>query len=301
MAIAVPRNAAQVGATGQVGRTTGPQSRRRTARIGLAVRVVVAVLVAVLMAFPLWVMLVTAISGNSVFSTELELWPKRITGANFARVFSAWPVGTWFANSVTVTALTTILTVVVSVLAGYGFAKLRFPAKGPLFLLLLATMMIPTQAILVPQFRLVNAMGLVGTFWAVIIPGAASTFGIFLARQFFLAIPDELLEAARVDGAGQFRTFASIVMPLSKPLIAVLVLLSFMNESNALAWPLIALFSNQEAFTLPLGIVTDLKGQYTSNYGAIMAVTLLAITPMVILFVSFQRYFVQGLARTGNK
>ena len=104
-----------------------------------------------------------------------------------------------------------------------------------------------------------------------------------------------------MDGCGQFRTFFSIVMPLCKPLVAVLVLLSFMNEWNALAWPLIALFSNQELFTLPIGIVTDLKGQYTSNYGAIMAISLVAITPMVVLFISFQRYFVQGLARTGIK
>jgi ABC-type glycerol-3-phosphate transport system permease component len=297
MAIAVPRDAAQVGATEQVGRATGPRSRRRTARIGLAVRLVIALLVAVLMAFPLWVMLVTAISGNSVFSTELELWPKRITGANFARVFSAWPVGTWFANSVTVTALTTILTVVVSVLAGYGFAKLRFPFKGPLFLLLLATMMIPTQAILVPQFRLVNAMGLVGTFWAVIIPGAAATFGIFLARQFMIAIPNELIEAAKMDGAGPVRIFWSIVLPLCKPLLAVLTLLSLMYQWNDFLWPLIVL-KVPELYTLTIGL-QFLQGQYRTDYGALMAMTLITVGPLVVLFLLFQRWFVQGFATTG--
>ena len=298
MAIAVPRNAAQVGTpTERVGRTTGPRSRRRTARIGLAVRVVVALLVAVLMAFPLWVMLVTAVSGNSVFSTDLELWPKRITGANFARVFSAWPVGTWFVNSVVVTALTTILTVVVSVLAGYGFAKLRFPAKGPLFLLLLATMMIPTQAILVPQFRLVNALGLVGTFWAVIIPGAAATFGIFLARQFMIAIPNELIEAAKMDGAGPVRIFWSIVLPLCKPLLAVLTLLSLMYQWNDFLWPLIVL-KVPELYTLTIGL-QFLQGQYRTDYGAMMAMTLITVGPLVVLFLLFQRWFVQGFATTG--
>jgi ABC-type glycerol-3-phosphate transport system permease component len=240
---------------------------------------------------------VTAISGNSVFSTELELWPKRITGANFARVFSAWPVGTWFANSVTVTALTTILTVVVSVLAGYGFAKLRFPAKGPLFLLLLATMMIPTQAILVPQFRLVNAMGLVGTFWAVIIPGAAATFGIFLARQFMIAIPNELIEAAKMDGAGPVRIFWSIVLPLCKPLLAVLTLLSLMYQWNDFLWPLIVL-KVPELYTLTIGL-QFLQGQYRTDYGAMMAMTLITVGPLVVLFLLFQRWFVQGFATTG--
>lgn len=297
MVVMVPGT--RIGEQGRDGvpRTAGPSSRRRRARVGLAVRVVAALLVAVLMAFPLWVMLVTAISGNAVFSTELELWPKRVTGANFQRVFEAWPVGRWFSNSVTVTLITTILTVVVSVMAGYGFAKLRFPAKGPLFLLLLATMMIPTQAILVPQFRLVNAMGLVGTFWAVIFPGAAATFGIFLARQFMIAIPDELIEAAEMDGAGPVRIFWSIVLPLCKPLLAVLTLLSVMYQWNDFLWPLIVLRA-PELYTLTIGL-QFLQGQYRTDYGALMAMTLVTVGPLVVLFLVFQRWFVQGFATTG--
>ena len=299
MAIAVPRSAAQLGqhAEERAGRSTGPMSRRRRARIGLAVRVVVALVVAVLMAFPLWVMVITAVSGNSVFSTELELWPRRVTLVNFHRVFDAWPVGAWFANSVTVTALTTALTVVVSVMAGYGFAKLRFPFKGPLFLLLLATMMIPTQAILVPQFRLVNGMGLVGTFWAVIIPQAAATFGIFLSRQFMIAIPDSLIEAAKLDGAGPVRIFWSIVLPLCKPLLAVLTLITLMYQWNDFLWPLIVL-KVPELYTLTIGL-QFLQGQYRTDYGALMAMTLITVGPLVVLFLLFQRWFVQGFATTG--
>jgi ABC-type glycerol-3-phosphate transport system permease component len=265
--------------------------------VGLTLRVVVAVVVSVVMAFPLWVMLVTALSGQSVFSTQLDLLPRNITLDNFARVFSAWPVGQWFSNSVTVTVLTTIISVVVSVMAGYGFAKLRFPAKTPLFLLLLSTMMIPTQAILVPQFRLVNALGLVGTFWAVIIPGAAATFGIFLARQFMLAIPNELIEAAKIDGAGPVRIFWSIVLPLSKPLLAVLTLLSLMYQWNDFLWPLIVL-RDPSLYTLPIGL-QFLQGQYQTDYGALMAMTLLTVAPLVVLFLVFQRWFVQGFATTG--
>jgi ABC-type glycerol-3-phosphate transport system permease component len=269
----------------------------RRSRAALVVRVVVAVVVAVIMAFPLWVMLVTALSGQSVFSTELDLLPTNLTLDNFSRVFRAWPIGQWFSNSITVTALTTIISVVVSVMAGYGFAKLRFPAKTPLFLLLLSTMMIPTQAILVPQFRLVNALGLVGTFWAVIIPGAAATFGIFLARQFMIGIPTELIEAAKIDGAGPVRIFWSIVLPLSKPLLAVLTLLSLMYQWNDFLWPLIVL-RDPSLYTLPIGL-QFLQGQYQTDYGALMAMTLITVGPLVVLFLVFQRWFVQGFATSG--
>jgi ABC-type glycerol-3-phosphate transport system permease component len=272
-------------------------TRRSRSRLALVLRVVVAVVVSVIMAFPLWVMIVTALSGQSVFSTELDLLPTNLTLDNFSRVFSAWPIGQWFSNSVTVTALTTIISVAVSVMAGYGFAKLRFPAKTPLFLLLLSTMMIPTQAILVPQFRLVNALGLVGTFWAVIIPGAAATFGIFLARQFMIAIPTELIEAAKIDGAGPVRIFVSIVLPLSKPLLAVLTLLSLMYQWNDFLWPLIVL-RDPSLYTLPIGL-QFLQGQYQTDYGALMAMTLITVGPLVVLFLVFQRWFVQGFATSG--
>lgn len=276
-----------------------PGSRQRRDRIERGVRVALAVVVGVVMVFPLWVMLVTAFSGGSSYSRTLRLWPDQPTLENFTRVFAAWPVGSWFLNSVTITALTTILSVAVSVLGGFAFAKLRWRGRTLVFLLLLATMMIPTQAILVPQFRLVNALGLVGTFWAVILPGAAATFGIFLARQFMLAIPTELLEAARVDGAGTGRIFWSIVLPLCRPLLAVLTLLSLMYQWNDFLWPLIVL-RDPALFTLPIGL-QFLQGQYLTDYGALMAMTLISVAPLVVLFLVFQRYFVQGLATTGLK
>ena len=296
MAVVAPRSVAlQATAADQ----PAPLRHRKPSRAGITARIVLAVAVAVVMVFPLWVMLVTAFSGQSVFSEELELWPKRVTLANFERVFDAWPVGTWFVNSVVITLITTALTVVVSVLAGFAFAKLRFPARGALFLVLLATMMIPTQAILVPQFRIVNGLGLIGTFWAVIIPGAAATFGIFLARQFMLAIPNELMEAAKIDGAGTGRTFLNVILPLCKPLLAVLTLLSLMYQWNDFLWPLIAL-KDPALYTLPVGL-QFLQGEFRTDYGALMAMTLISVAPLVVLFLAFQRFFVQGFATSGLK
>jgi ABC-type glycerol-3-phosphate transport system permease component len=276
-------------------------SRRRRGKF-LWVRVTAAVLISLVMFFPVYWMLVTAFSQrDDLYAPGLHLWPQHFTWGNFAGPIERFPVWTWFQNSAVIAVAVTIITVVVNLLAGYAFAKLPFRGKNILFLLLLSTMMIPVQSIMVPQFKISIELGLYGNLWAVILPESAAVFGIFLARQFFVAIPSELIEAARIDGAGQLRILRSVVLPLAKPLIAVLILLTFMNEWNAFSWPLVALFSNEQLFTLPLGLVTDLQSQYSSDYGAIMAISLLSITPILVLFIAFQRYFVQGLARTGIK
>ncbi|GGM07134.1 carbohydrate ABC transporter permease [Nakamurella endophytica] len=282
-------------ATGPAGR---PYRRNRFRRL----RLVSAVLITAVMAFPLYWMLLTAFSRrDDLYAPGLHLWPQHFTWDNFSAPIERFPVWTWFRNSLVIAVAVTAITVVCNLLAGYAFAKFRFRGKNILFLVLLSTMMIPVQAIMVPQFRIATDLGLYGDLWAVILPESAAVFGIFLARQFFLGIPDELIEAARIDGAGALRVFWSVVLPLAKPLIAVSVLLAFMNEWNSFSWPLIVLFANEQLFTMPLGLVTDLQSQYTSDYGAIMAITLLSVTPILVLFVAFQRYFVQGLARTGLK
>ncbi len=273
-------------------------ARRAARRAGLRARVAVAVLVCVMMLFPLYLMVVTAFSPREeVLSDRLHLFPASPTLSNFTRVFALAYFWNWFANSIVIGVLVTVLTVTVNLLAGYAFAKLPFPGRSPLFLLLLGTMMVPVQAIIVSQFRIVTALNLVGTYWAVIIPAAATAFGIFLSRQFILAIPDELIEAARVDGAGRLRTFGSIVLPLCRPLIAVLVLLTFMYQWNDFLWPLIVL-REPPLQTLPVALQA-FRGQFTTDYGGLMAMTLVSVAPMVVLFLAFQRYFVQGLARTG--
>ncbi|MBO1739175.1 carbohydrate ABC transporter permease [Leifsonia sp. TF02-11] len=278
------------------GRRRSPDEGRR----GMAWRVLVAVVVSVIVIFPLYWMCVVAFSPRGeVFEPGLHLVPSTFTLENFQNVLTQYPVVTWFGNSVVIGVFVTVFTVVVNLLAGYAFARLRFRGRNAVFLLALATMMIPVQAIMVAQFKLTVGLGIFGTYWGVILPGAAAAFGIFLARQFFIGIPDEIVEAARIDGAGHIRIFLQVVLPLCKPLIAVLTLLTLLGSWNDFAWPLIALKDN-DLFTLPIGMLY-LKNQTAPDYNSIMALALISVLPMVILFLAFQRYFVQGFARTGIK
>ncbi len=267
-------------------------------RAGRALRVAAAIVVSAVLVFPLYWMVVVAFSSRAELLTgALRLWPRSLTLENFRQVMSSFPVATWFGNSVAIALVVAAITVTTSMLAGYAFAQLRFRGSSALFLVSLATLMIPVQVIMVTLFKLVTTLDLYGTYWAVILPTAASGFGVFLARQFILAIPRDLVEAARIDGAGHMRVFVRIVLPLSRPLLAVLFFMSVLQTWNDFAWPLIALKQN-ELFTLPIGLLY-LQGQFGSDYGGTMAFALLNVTPMVLLFLVFQRYFVQGFARSG--
>lgn len=276
-----------------------PRSRRGSRR-GLTARIVAAVMVSIVVLFPLYWMLVVAFSSRSeLLGGTLRLWPRALTLENFERVLVGFPVTTWFGNSVSISVTVAVLTVLVNLLGGYALSQLRFRGSNLVFLIALTTLMIPVQVIMVPLFRLVTNLGLYGSYWAVILPTAASAFGLFLARQFILSIPRDLIEAARIDGASHLRVFRSIVLPLSKPLIAVLFFMTLLQSWNDFAWPLIALKQN-ELFTLPIGLLY-LQGQFGSDFGATMAFALINVVPMVLLFLVFQRYFVQGLARSGIK
>ena len=287
-----------VAADGAGVRTARPSGRRRRDRRLLVVRVVVAVVVALVVLFPLYWMVVVAFSTRAdLLGGALRFWPSALTTENFRRVFDSFPVVTWFGNSAAIALVVALISVTVNVLGGYAFARLRFRGSNAVFLVCLATLMIPVQVIMVPLFTLVTDLDLYGTYWAVILPTAASAFGLFLARQFILGIPTELIEAARIDGASHLRVLRSIVLPLSKPLLAVLFFMSLLQTWNDFSWPLIALKQN-ELFTLPIGLLY-LQGQFGSDYGGTMAFALVNVAPMVVLFLVFQRYFVQGFARSG--
>lgn len=249
------------------------------------------------MVFPLYAMVRMAFSTRSELFAGDILIPDSWTLANFQNLFEKYPMGTWVMNSVAVSLVTVVLSVTINLLAGYAFAKIPFRGRSILFILVLSTLMIPAQAIMIPQFRIVSELGIYGTFWGVILPSAATALGIFLARQFFLSIPDELLEAARLDGAGQLRIFFSIVLPLARPLIAVMVLLAFMNTWNDFLWPLIVL-KDPELYTLPVSL-RFLQGEFSNDYGGLMAAGLISCVPLVVLFLLLQKWFVQGIARTG--
>ncbi|WP_375425695.1 carbohydrate ABC transporter permease [uncultured Friedmanniella sp.] len=271
---------------------------RASARRGLLLRLLLAVVVCAVILFPLYWMVVVALSSRAdLLGGELRLWPRALTLDNFRRVLSAFPVLTWFGNSLAIAVTVALLTVAVNLAAGYAFAQLKFRGANVLFLVALSTLMLPVQVIMVALFTLVTTLGLYGSYWAVILPTAASAFGVFLARQFILAIPRDLIEAARIDGAGHVRVFTRIILPLSRPLIAVLFFMSLLQTWNDFAWPLIALEDNR-LFTLPIGLLY-LQGQFGSDYGGTMAFALLDVAPMVLLFLVFQRYFVQGFARSG--
>jgi multiple sugar transport system permease protein/alpha-1,4-digalacturonate transport system permease protein len=198
-----------------------------------------------------------------------------------------------------VAVLAVVFTVFINLLAGYAFAKYKFPGRDVIFIILISTLMVPLQVIQVPAFIVVSEMGLVNTVWGVVLPRGAEAFGIFLVRQFLVSIPDELIESARLDGAGEFRIFWSVVLPLCKPVIAVLVIFTFMWRWNDFAWPLVVL-QEQSSFTVPLGL-NFAKGLYYTDWTALMSMTLLSIIPMLVVFVIFQRSFVQGIASTGLK
>ncbi|RKT76905.1 carbohydrate ABC transporter membrane protein 2 (CUT1 family) [Terracoccus luteus] len=294
------RDGASEDAGGSAPRARAERARRARGGRGAGywLRLLAAVVISLVILFPLYWMVVVALSTRSeLLGGDLRLWPRSFTLENFRGVFSSFPIATWFGNSVAIALTVALITVTISMLAGYAFAQLRFRGSNVLFLLALSTLMLPVQVIMVPLFRLVSDARLYGTYWAVILPTAASAFGVFLARQFILSIPKDIIDAARIDGAGHARIFRSIVLPLSKPLLAVLFFMNLLQTWNDFAWPLIALKENA-LYTLPIGLLY-LQGQFGSDYGGTMAFALINVGPMVLLFLVFQRYFVQGFARSG--
>ena len=254
--------------------------------------------VTVVMAFPLYAMVVVAFTPKeAIFDGGSHLWPSAWTTQNFSNLFDQFPVWTWFGNSLVVAGLTTLLSVSVNLAAGFALAKLRFRGRTVVFVLVLSTLMVPAQAVMIPQFQLVAKMGMIGLFWAVILPSASTALGVFLARQFFVSVPDELLDAAKLDGCNTWTTLLHVVLPLARPLIAVMVLLAFMTQWNDFLWPLIVL-RDPQLYTLPVAL-RFLQGQFDADYGGLMAMALLSCVPLLIVFVTLQRFFVAGFARSG--
>ena len=255
---------------------------------------------AVLMAFPVYWMFATAIRPRAeIFDAMPALVPAAATWANFLTVWSRYPLAGWLGNSLFIAVAGVVITVFVNLLCGYTFAKFRFPGRQVLFFAILGSLMVPIQVIIVPEFLITSWLGLLNTPWGVILPRAAEAFGIFMVRQFMVSIPDELIEAARLDGASEIRIFLRVVLPLSRPIIAVLVIFTFMWRWNDFAWPLVVL-TDQDNFTLPLGL-NLLRSQVNPEWGQVMALALISLAPMLLIFVIFQRQLVQGIASTGLK
>jgi len=275
-------------------------STTQTGAVARPARLVLAIVGVLVLMFPIYWALRTSVASTSELSTlPVPLWPQDWVLSNYVEPWRRFPFARWLGNSVVVAVVSVVLTVVLNLSAGYAFAKLRFPGRDLIFLLILSTLMVPVQVIMVPQFQIVVDLGMFNSTWGVILPRLAEAFGLFMARQFFLAIPDELLEAAKVDGAGHLRTFVSIVLPLAKPLVAVLVIFTFMWRWNEFVWPLIVL-TEADSYTLPVGL-QFLVAQYSTDFGPLLAMSFLSILPMLAVFAVSQRYFVEGVARTGIK
>ena len=219
--------------------------------------------------------------------------PDRLTLDNFRQLFAELPFPRLLANSLFVTCLTVLIQLAFSSLAGFALAKYQFRGKGLVMILMLATMMIPGAVMLAPLYELIYNMGLMDTYAGLIVPGMVSVFGVFLFRQSMLSIPDELLQAGRIDGCTELGLWWNIAMPTSRPMIGAFCLIAFMGTWNSFLWPQIILH-NSNKFTLPIGL-NQMVGLYQQQYGVLMAGTLLSVLPVVLLFLLLQREFISGL------
>lgn len=257
-------------------------------------------ILAVLFLLPFFWMLSNSFKGTKeLLMHPKNMLPETVTLAGYRKVLMESPFFTWFRNSLIVSVTNTVVIVFSSALIGYVFSKFRFRGKEALFMLLLATMMIPAQTLMIPNFLLMNTLGLYNTLGAIMIPTFVNAFGIYLCRQFCDEIPSELLESARIDGAGDFRIFSKIVLPQIKPAMGALAIFTFLQHWNEYLNPLIML-NNVEKMTLPLAL-SYFSTQHASDLSATMAAATLIMAPLTIVFLLFQKQFIKGITMTGMK
>jgi multiple sugar transport system permease protein len=250
---------------------------------------------AIISLWPMYWLFVTALTPTLyAIKTPPDIIPFHASLSNFQRLFSeASDYWFWATNSIIVSISITLFHIFFDTLAGYTFAKKDFPGRNMLFWMILATMMVPAYVTLVPLYIVTRNLHLLNSVWAVILPGMASVFGIFLMRQYIQTLPSELLDAARIDGCGELGVFWHVVLPLSKPAIGALAIFTFVRHWNDFLWPLIVL-NDSSKYTLPVG-VASLQGEFTTDYGIIFAGAALAALPMIVFFLIFQRYFLEGV------
>ena len=270
--------------------------------ISLTLSYVALALVTFLMIFPLIIVVIVSFTPNAVTQT----WPPKIipsawTLDNYTSQFQRLPIGRELLNTIVFAGAVTIISVFFDSLAAYGLSRVDFKGRGILLAVLIATMMIPAMALLIPVYKLLGSMGLVNSYLGIIIPRMADVGGIFLLRQFFISIPKDLDNAARIDGAGEFRIFAQIILPNAVPAILTVGMFNFMGNWNDLLWPLI-MTSKPETRTITAGLaMLTGHGSSVTPYGVVMAGALISALPLLIVFFFVQKRFVEGIAMTGMK
>ncbi|MBC1374905.1 carbohydrate ABC transporter permease [Listeria farberi] len=271
-------------------------------------------LISLVTVFPLiWTISTSFKPTSEILSNGMNLIPKMFTWDNYKDVFSTTPFARYLVNSL-ILALGGVLTnLFFGSLAGYAFAKLPFKGKKGLFMTFLGSMMIPAVVTMIPSFLVLKnfplmggnditghgGMGFINTYWAILIPGAAGAFSIFFMKQFFETLPDELSEAARIDGCSEFKIFWKIYMPLAKTALATLGIMTFQAGWNQFMWPLIVL-NSQKMMTVQVGLASFQYNE-SANYGALMAGTIVSTIPVLFVFIFAQKYFVEGIAHNGGK
>ncbi len=256
--------------------------------------VIILIAVVLFFLFPLYWIITGSFKNNAEITAREPIWfPMSPTMENYMELFDN-PAFLWLFNIIFISAAAMLLTCITASLAGYALGKKRFIGRGVLFTIIICAMALPKQVIVIPLAQLMTFLNLKDTLWAVILPTVGWPFGVFLMKQFSESIPTEILEAARVDGAGELRTFASVVFPMIKPGIGALAIFTFVNTWNDYFLQLVMLIT-EEKWTLPLAIA-NMQGEMSTDYGLIMAGAALASVPIIIVFIAFQKYFTQGIA-----
>lgn len=240
-----------------------------------------------------WMVSVSLMSPGEASHFPPPLLPSKPTVANFTGLFANTDMARYLANSLLLAIIATCLSLTFNVMAGYAFAKLRFAGRDRIFRLLLTALVIPAQVAMIPLFLICKSLGIVNSFAGVLVPSIATVFGIFLVRQYALSIPDEMLEAARIDGASEGRIFRSIVLPTLKPILATLATFSFLGSWSDFLWPLIIL-NDSDKQTLPVALA-NLSREHVQDVELMMAGTVVTLVPVLLLFLVVQRYYIAGL------
>ncbi len=261
---------------------------------------VLLILLTIITLLPLFWMLSSSFKLSSeVFTFPIQWIPKTFHWENYITIWQKINLARYTFNSFKLSFIITAIQLLTSSFAAYGFSKCRFPGRNGLFLAYIATIAIPWQVYMLPQYIMMQKFGLIDTHLSIILLQSFTAFGVFLLRQFYMSIPDELLEAARIDGLNEYSTFARIVLPLTKPAMATLIIMSFVTVWNDFMGPMIY-FNSDNKKTIQLGIQM-FTGIYSTEYGLIMATSILALIPVLVVFLAFQRFFVEGIASSGLK
>lgn len=268
--------------------------------IGRVVLYVLLVLVSVVLLTPfVWMVSAGLKRDDDVFTIPIQWIPHDVQWRNFADIWTQIPMATYLRNTVFLSTVITFLQVLTGSFAAYGFAKVQFRGRDTLFVIYIATIALPWQAYMIPQYIMMVKAGLTDTFTSLILLQATGAFGVFLMRQYYLTIPDELCEAARIDGLNEYRIWARIILPLSKPALASLALLTFVNTWNDYMGPFIYLTDNDH-WTIQLGL-QSFVGEFDAHYAMMMTGSVLSVIPILVIFLFGQRYFIRGIATSGLK